>query len=225
MQKHFSRISLSAKRALTAEMLNFGQNTAILAEILLLFWQKETTFGRKKALSAETVLFWQFRLSSEINDFGLPSFGFGRNSFGWPLVRMGCPLSKIYVQSCVETFLLSSEKHPKNVVSFLPSLQILPSSIGPLSLPLWPTSWPTACACTTAYLRTRASRLACIRKKTHITPTAFSFRSLHPYPDSSFVHFVCSSVPPFSWESAKEGRKEVLLHSIGIRPPAAVDFQ
>ena len=81
-QKHFGRISLSAKRALTAEMLNFGRNTAISAEILLLFRQKETTFGRKKALSAETVQFRQFLLSAEIDDFGLPSFGFGRNSFG-----------------------------------------------------------------------------------------------------------------------------------------------
>ena len=43
--KHFSRISLSAERALTAEMLNFGRNTAISAEKLLLFRQKETTFS------------------------------------------------------------------------------------------------------------------------------------------------------------------------------------
>ena len=85
VSKHFGRISLSAERALTAKMLNFGRNTAILAEISLLFRQKETTFGRKMALSAETVLFRQFRLSAKIDDFGLPSFGFGRNSFGWPL--------------------------------------------------------------------------------------------------------------------------------------------
>ena len=67
--KHFGRISLSAKRALAAEMLNFGQNTAILAKMLLLFRQKETTFGRKKALLSETVLFRQFWLSAEIDDF------------------------------------------------------------------------------------------------------------------------------------------------------------
>ena len=68
--KHFGRISLLAERALTAEMLN----TAISAEILMLFRQKETTFGRKKALSAETVLFWQLQLSAKINDFWLPSW-------------------------------------------------------------------------------------------------------------------------------------------------------
>ena len=93
-QKHFSRISLSAERALTAKMLNFGRNTAISAEILLLFRPKEGPFGRKKTLSAETVLFRQFRLSAEIEDFGLPSFGFGRNSIGWPLQILIISFSK-----------------------------------------------------------------------------------------------------------------------------------
>ena len=51
-QKHFGRISLSAEKALTAEMLYFGRNTAISTEILLLFRPKEDTFGRNSPISA-----------------------------------------------------------------------------------------------------------------------------------------------------------------------------
>ena len=51
-QKHFSRISLSAERALAAEMLNFGRNiTALLAERNL-FRPKEGPFGRNSPISA-----------------------------------------------------------------------------------------------------------------------------------------------------------------------------
>ena len=60
----------------------FGRNINALSAESNHFWPKEGTFGQKKALSAETVLFWQFQLSAEIDDFGLPSFDFGRNSFG-----------------------------------------------------------------------------------------------------------------------------------------------
>ena len=81
MQKHFGRISILAERALTAEMLNFARNTAVSAERGP-FQPKEGPFGRKKTLLAKTVLFRQFQRSAEIEDFGLPSIGFGRNSSG-----------------------------------------------------------------------------------------------------------------------------------------------
>ena len=65
----------------------FGQKTSYGRNAQ--FRPKYCYFGRNiTALSAERVLFRQFRLSAEIEDFGLPSFGFGRNSFGWPLPEM-----------------------------------------------------------------------------------------------------------------------------------------
>ena len=62
----------------------YGINAQFQPKYYCSFGRKKpvSTFGRKKALSAKPVLFWQFRLSTEIDDFGLPSFGFGRNSFG-----------------------------------------------------------------------------------------------------------------------------------------------
>ena len=66
-------------------MAYFGRNSLLSAAFGTILWPKLTYFGRKKVISAEIRSFGCFRLSAEIADFETPSFGFGRNSFGWPL--------------------------------------------------------------------------------------------------------------------------------------------
>ena len=64
---------------------HFRQKWSISAEISLFRQEIIMLFRPKDLISAEIPSFGYFLLSAEIRGFKIPSFGFGRNSFGWPL--------------------------------------------------------------------------------------------------------------------------------------------
>ena len=94
VQKHFGNILPFGRKKILAERdhfgwnyLSFGRNILLLASNLSEYFGRKTSFRPKLALSAEIRSFGKFLLSAKIAAFQISSFGFGRNSFGWPLFK------------------------------------------------------------------------------------------------------------------------------------------